>query len=81
MVLRMIMLLKYTLNASIFPILQRQSVQDNIINIKSLQQFFDHTFGFLNYRLEIFPEGKHIIHLMYTEKFVSIVDDFLSSMQ
>ncbi|NP_001156245.1 valacyclovir hydrolase-like [Acyrthosiphon pisum] len=31
--------------------------------------------------LEIFPEGRHIVHMMYPEKFVSIVDNFLSSMQ
>ncbi|XP_060870984.1 valacyclovir hydrolase-like [Metopolophium dirhodum] len=31
--------------------------------------------------LEIFPEGKHILQRMYPEKFVSIVDNFLSSVQ
>ncbi|CAI6349683.1 unnamed protein product [Macrosiphum euphorbiae] len=31
--------------------------------------------------LEIFPEGGHIMHLKYPEKFASIVDNFLSSMQ
>ncbi|XP_029344468.1 valacyclovir hydrolase [Acyrthosiphon pisum] len=29
--------------------------------------------------LEIFPDGKHVLHFMSTHKFVSIVDNFLSS--
>lgn len=29
--------------------------------------------------LEIFPDGKHIIHIMYPSKFVSLVDNFLST--
>ncbi|NP_001233098.1 uncharacterized protein LOC100162536 isoform X2 [Acyrthosiphon pisum] len=31
--------------------------------------------------LEIFPEGGHTMHMKYPEKFVSIVDNFLSSIQ
>lgn len=34
-----------------------------------------------NSTLEIFPNGKHIIHFMFPEKFISMVDNFLTSVQ
>lgn len=65
------MLLKFNLNASIFPIaniiLLKLHVCTYINNTASLQQFFDHNFCFLNCRIEIFPEGKHILQFMYPE--------------
>jgi len=33
---------------------------------------------FVCFRLEIYPEGKHNIHLRYAELFNSAVDDFLA---
>lgn len=35
-------------------------------------------FPFVCFRLEIYPEGKHNIHLRYAELFNSAVDDFLA---
>ncbi|KAF0729846.1 valacyclovir hydrolase [Aphis craccivora] len=36
---------------------------------------------FIPISLEIFPDGKHIIHFMFPEKFNSLVDNFLTTIQ
>lgn len=51
----------------------------NYFQLCIVYYFYDHRFFFLYCRLEIFPDGKHIIHFMYPQKFISIVDNFLTA--
>lgn len=40
-----------------------------------------HALSFFCCRLEIYPDGKHNIHLRYADQFNSAVDDFLGVLQ
>ncbi|XP_026818053.1 valacyclovir hydrolase-like isoform X2 [Rhopalosiphum maidis] len=60
------------------PTLILHGTEDALVPVEHAVYLHNHIKGST---LEIFPDGKHYIHIMYPLKFVSIVDNFLSIKQ